>query len=112
MACLCICGCPRVDSNHHAFTGTGPQPAAYTIPPRGLVITGYARYFIPLLVVCQRFVSLFLAYYGCAAGRKYGLLLAIGSSGFQDNKRHRAGFAMTLAYISNTHDACDLFAYA
>jgi hypothetical protein len=28
-------GCPRVDSNHHTITGTGPQPAAYTIPPRG-----------------------------------------------------------------------------
>src|SRR5712691_2645999 len=48
-------GCPRVDSNHHAFTGTGPQPAAYTIPPRGLVITDYADYFIPLLELCQRF---------------------------------------------------------
>ena len=28
--------CPRVDSNHHALSSTGPQPAAYTIPPRGL----------------------------------------------------------------------------
>ena len=27
--------CPRPDSNGHAHTGTGPQPAVYTIPPRG-----------------------------------------------------------------------------
>src|SRR5579871_478777 len=32
------CWCPRVDSNHHALTGTGPQPAAYTIPPRGHIL--------------------------------------------------------------------------
>jgi hypothetical protein len=32
-----VYGCPRVESNHHAQTGTGPQPAAYTIPPRGQV---------------------------------------------------------------------------
>src|SRR5579864_9088063 len=47
-------GCPRVDSNHHAFTGTGPQPAAYTIPPRGQIITDFGDYFIPNVVNCQR----------------------------------------------------------
>src|SRR5260370_40567237 len=46
-------GCPRVDSNHHAFSGTGPQPAAYTIPPRGLIITDYGRNFILDLEACQ-----------------------------------------------------------
>src|SRR5947209_15702601 len=36
---MLLFGCPRVDSNHHAHTGTGPQPAAYTIPPRGHLTT-------------------------------------------------------------------------
>ena len=27
--------CPRLDLNQHAQKGTGPQPAAYAIPPRG-----------------------------------------------------------------------------
>jgi hypothetical protein len=27
--------------------GTGPQPAAYTIPPRGQIITDYANYITP-----------------------------------------------------------------
>src|SRR5581483_9928602 len=46
-------GCPRVESNHHALSSTGPQPAAYTIPPRGQVITDYGCHSNLIFVTCQ-----------------------------------------------------------
>jgi len=39
--------------------GTGPQPAAYTIPPRGLIVVNDKSNITPLLVVCQLAISLF-----------------------------------------------------
>ncbi len=36
--------------------GTGPQPAAYTIPPRGQTLRDYAKHITPTTKICQLFI--------------------------------------------------------
>src|SRR5690349_6456799 len=46
--------CPRLDSNQHVLPDTGPQPAAYTIPPRGQTRTpSIRRPFLRRQAVCN-----------------------------------------------------------